>query len=88
MINNFTKDNFINWVKTKKDEDKFNYYDPENCIFAQFLKSLGYTGKCGYKSFSLAKNESLSNLLPDWALLLQSKFGVIENTFGWVKKCL
>jgi hypothetical protein len=37
----FTAREFLDWVKTKPRDEKYNYLSPERCAMAQFLKETG-----------------------------------------------
>ena len=53
-IKQVTTKNFISWVKNLPDKKSFDYMDNENCVFASFVKSLGFKWvSCGSSNYSV-----------------------------------
>lgn len=96
-LKKFTRENFAKFLKTKKDSDTYYYSDNRNCLFAKFLKSMGYKASCASANvgFGIITDDDCGEYyqFPNWAKKLELKIHKLSDRsdlrdFEVVKKAL
>jgi len=87
-----TFDDFKTWLSTKDDAEEFQYNDPMDCAYAQFLKE---TGRCdnplvgSYDWFPMGQRSRIEMLPRELrADDIWDRSALNEETFGDVKRNL
>lgn len=81
MKNILTLEAFAEWVEKQPAEKTFDYFDPKNCAFCQYLKGLGFKrAQVGGHDYSLTGRFEDDRLLPEG--IAPSVLCGSTNTFG------